>query len=475
MKFRLIALLALTAAFRIVAEPTPEQVETAMKKATNYLLDEVSTHGGFVALYTEDLSRCWGEVPARNSMIWIQDAGTTTVGKALLDVYRETGDPFYREALMKVANAIVAAQRPEGGWHYFHDFDPSGVEKWYEEVGSKAWGWEEFYHWDDNSTFDDDVTAGASDFLMDVYWETLDPRYKGPLMKALDFVLEAQYPLGGWPQRYPHPHGYSAYYTFNDGVTEGNIQLLWKAYKKFGNEEYRKAALRGMYFYIVSQNPPPQAGWSQAHELSLEPGGARSYEPKGLTTSSTQNNINALYRFYGMTGDRRFLRPIPDAIDWLESTKVPAEDSINGNTHPQFVELGTNKALYAHREGKSMEEGRYWVDYEAGNFPGHYGMQGKINIPQLRERYEEMSALSPEEAMDRYKKEKDKGKPVVGTNAEEVQTILDSLNEKGAWIEDLSMPDPTDWKYKPRTEFRGISVRTFAKNLRVLSAYLNRE
>jgi len=35
------------------------------------------------------------------------------------------------------------------------------------------------------------------------------------------------------------------------------------------------------------------------------------------------------------------------------------------------------------------------------------------------------------------------------------------------------MPDHTDWKYKPRTEFRGISVRTYAKNLRVLSAYLN--
>ncbi|MCA9439054.1 MAG: hypothetical protein KC978_24935, partial [Candidatus Omnitrophica bacterium] len=177
--------------------------------------------------------------------------------------------------------------------------------------------------------------------------------------------------------------------------------------------------------------------------------------------------------FYGMTGDRRFLRPIPDAIDWLETTKVPPEDSVDGNTHPQFVELGTNKALYAHREGKSMEEGRYWVDYEAGNFPGHYGMQGKIDIEGLRKKYEEMSALNPEEAMERYQKEKNK--PTIKTSPEEVQSILNSMIEKGTWIEDLSMPDHTDWKYKPRTEFRGISVRTFAKNLRALAAYLNRE
>jgi hypothetical protein len=176
-----------------------------------------------------------------------------------------------------------------------------------------------------------------------------------------------------------------------------------------------------------------------------------------------------------MTGDRRFLRPIPDAIDWLESTRIPPEDSIDGNTHPQFVELGTNKALYAHREGTCVEDGRYWVDHQRGNFPGHYGMQGKIDIESLRAEFESWSSLSPEEARERYQKDREVSKPSRETTAEEAQTLIEAMTEKGAWIENLSMPDHTDWKFKPRTEFRGISVRTFAENLRKLAGYLDRD
>ena len=405
-------------------------------------------------------------------MIWVQEPGTVGVGNLFLRIYQETGDPYYREELETVCAALIAGLRPEGGWHYFIDFDPTGIEQWYEEVGTKAWGWEEFYHWEDNSTFDDNVTAGATEFLLDVYKETLDPVYKEPLLKALDFILEAQYPLGGWPQRYPLSHGYSAYYTFNDGVMIRNIDVLWKAHRFFGDERYHDAAVRGMFFYLISQYRDPQAGWSQAHDLDLVPAGARSYEPKGLTTGTTTANIRDLQKFYRMTGDRRFLRGIPAALDWLENSTLPEGHSDQGHTHAEFVELGTNKPLYAHREGTSVDQGRYWVDYEPGNFPGHYGMQVRLDVPALRKEYQRHFEMSPEEAHAEYEASLKEEKNLPEVTADEVKSILDALDDRGAWVEDLSLSDHTDWKFKPRREFRGISTRTYTNNMHKLLSYL---
>ena len=77
-----------------------DAVPAAMKKASDFMMETVSNRGGFVSLYTEDLSERWGEVPARDSMIWVQDPGTVGVGRTLLEAYRTTGDarisPIFR-------------------------------------------------------------------------------------------------------------------------------------------------------------------------------------------------------------------------------------------------------------------------------------------------------------------------------------------------------------------------------------------
>ena len=460
--------------------PTAAEALAAMKRATDFMMNTVSTKGGFVDRYTEDLSERWGEVPARDSMIWVQDPGTVTVGEMLLDVYRATGDAGFLAEAKRTADALVLGQHPKGGWHYFIDFDAAGTPQWYEEVGSKCWGWEEFYHYYGNCTYDDDATTGAARFLLDLYMTTLDPAYRAPLDKALAFILESQYPIGGWPQRYPlrydHPdHGhpdYTSCLTFNDSVTVGNIFFLLDAYHQLGNEAYKEAAMRGMYFVVISQLGAPQAGWAQQYYLDLTPAGARSFEPQSVCTSTTHSNIRQLMTFYKMTGDRRFLRGIPDALDWLANSYLPPGHSDDGHTHAQFVELGTNKPLYAHREGTSREDGRYWVDYEPGNFPGHYGMQSRVDVDALRKEYLRVAALSPEEAMAEYAAQQDAVAPPQTIAPETARAILDGLDARGAWVEDLSVPDYLDWKYRPRRHFRGISTRTYVRNMRVLAAYV---
>ncbi|MFH1737639.1 MAG: pectate lyase [bacterium] len=464
------------------AAPGKEEVLSAMKKATDFMMNTVSTHGGFVDFYTEDLSERWGEIPARNTMIWVQDPGTVSVGRTLLEAYKATSDVEFLQAAEKAGDALVWGQHPSGGWHYFIDFDMSGVEQWYEEVASKAWGWEEFYHYYGNCTFDDDTTTGATDFLLDLYMTRLDPKYRVPLLKAITFILESQYPAGGWPQRYPlrydHPTDegpdYTSFYTFNDGVTVNNIWLLLKAYRQLGNEEYRKAAMRGMDFVIISQLGTPQAGWAQQYDMDLQPGKARNFEPKSVAPSTTVANIQYLMRFYKITGNRKYLRGIPDALDWLDNSHLPPGHSDQGHTHAQFVELGTNKPLYAHREGISIDQGRYWVDYEPGNFPGHYGMQLRIDLDALRKEYERVFALTPEEAMAEYQAQQNAATPTPDIAPETIQKLIDSLDKRGAWVEDLSAKDYTDWKNKPRRHFRGISTRTYTTNMVTFMNYLKK-
>ena len=171
------------------AEPGKAEVVSAMKKSTDYMMDTVSNRGGFVSMYTEDLSRQWGEVPARRSMIWVQDPGTVTVAKMLLEVHEATGEEVFLNAARQCADALIWGQLPCGGWNYLIDFEPEGTAKWYEEIGAHAWGWDEFYHFHGNATYDDLTTATAADFLLDLYTLTMDPAYRAAVMKVIEGML----------------------------------------------------------------------------------------------------------------------------------------------------------------------------------------------------------------------------------------------------------------------------------------------
>ena len=49
---------------------------------------------------------------------------------------------------------------------------------------------------------------------------------------------------------------------------------------------------------------------------------------------------------------------------------------------------------------------------------------------------------------------------------------ISRFDDKGAWVEEHSVKDFTDWKYKPRRDIRGISTRTFTTNMRTFINYL---
>ena len=377
---------------------TRAQVLDTMKRATTFMVEKVATEGGYVWSYLPDMSRRWGEIEARASMIWLQPPGTPSMGHLFLDAYHATGDAYYLRAAEGVARALIAAQHPAGGWNYVHDTaGDTSRREWYATVGRNAWRLEEFQHDWGNATFDDGGTSQSTLFLLRLYIEKHDPAIKAALDKAIQFVLDSQYPVGAWPQRFPlNPdfshHGkpdYTPYLTFNDDVAAGNVSLLIACYQALGDRRLLDPILRGMRAFVVTQQPAPQAGWALQFTPDLKPAGARTYEPTALATHGTGANIGHLIDFYRETGDPTFLARIPEALDWLDTVKSPPDvvALAGGQSHPTFVAVGTNKPIYVHRRGSNVINGEYYVNDDPRGTIGHYSSFRNIDTARLRQEY----------------------------------------------------------------------------------------
>jgi PelA/Pel-15E family pectate lyase len=432
------------------AAQSRSEIERTMKRATTFMVEKVSTNGGYVWSYLPDMSRRWGEIEAKPTMIWVQPPGTATMGHLFLDAYHATGDEYYYQAAAKAADALIWGQHRSGGWNYFIDFagQPS-TRDWYATIGKNAWRMEEFQHYSDNATFDDAGTSEAMQLLLRLYVEKHDPRYRPALEKAIAFVLESQYPIGGWPQRWPHdPHypEYATYITFNDDVAAQNIKFLVMAYQALGDTRVVDPIIRAMNVFLVTQLGDPQPGWGLQHSLDLKPAGARTYEPLALDTGTSAANLRQLMSFYRMTGETKFLARIPEALDWLESVRIPAGQP-NGGKFPTFVELGTNRAIYVHRRGSNVVNGEYYWDYSPEATLGHYSAFRAIDLAALRREYEELKSASPADLvkasplqatgqipLPRYfVVDLDAGSDLNATAATTPSQLIRTLNDQGWW------------------------------------------
>ncbi len=522
-----VIMLALTGALSH-AQPAEADVRQAMKRATRFMVEEVSYNGGYVWSYSPDMSRRWGELEARETMIWVQPPGTATMGHLFLDAYHATGDEYYYQAAEKAARALIWGQHPSGGWNYLIDFaGEASLKNWYQTIGANGWRLEEFQHYYGNATFDDGGTAEAAKFLLRLYTEKLDPTYKPALESAIGFVLDAQYPIGGWPQRFPLMYEYSrngkpdytSYITFNDDVAPENIEFLIMCYQALGDTRVLDPIIRGMNVFLVTQLGQPQPGWALQYTQDLKPAGARSYEPRALSAGTTEGNIEQLMLFYRMTGESKFLARIPEALDWLDDIQLPRNRVKDGRTHPTFVEIGTGDTLYLHRQGSNVVNGSYFTSDDPKHLIAHYSSARHIDVERLRQKYQTLVGMPVDDVVSTSPL-KAKGKidlpefftlkeihvsdlntrsnlkQELKSNNELVQRLLDGLNNRGYWPTPLNYttnpyigagpekPTQGDYRstnvgdkwdtspYRTNDPIIGISTGVYIKNMAELIRYL---
>lgn len=444
-----------------------EDILTTMKRATRFMRENAAVNGGYVWAYSSDLSTRWGEMEAFPTMIWIQPPGTATVGHLYLDAYHATGDEYFYEAAVEVGLSLIDAQHPSGGWNYLHDFaGEESTQHWYDTIGKNGWRLEEFHHYYGNATFDDAGTAESSQLMLRLALENDDERFEQALERTIRFIIDSQYENGGWPQRYPFVddapdlHGrpdYTRYVTFNDDVAGENIKFLLMVWQTTGDQRALDTIYKAMNVFPATQQPAPQAGWGLQHTLDeLAPIGARSYEPDALVTSTTAGNISLMLDFYQWTGDERFLKRIPEALDWLESVRLSGNEiKMPGREFPTFIEIGTNRALINHRRGSNVVNGEYYHDYDTEKPIVHYSQWRAIDLDGLRMRYEALLSMPRQKviASSPFDRQPDFKLPPYFTTSRievsdlnstgpttterptpsEIATIIGSLNDEGYW------------------------------------------
>lgn len=510
------------------ARPQKRAAVAAMKAATRFMTDKVSHQGGYVWSYLPDFSRRWGEMEAKPSMIWVQPPGTGTMGHAFLDAYHATGDEQFWKAAEAAVKALIAGQHPSGGWNYLIDTaGDASIKDWYDTVGANGWRLEEFQHYYGNATFDDAGTSEAMQLILRMYLEKREEQYLPALERSIRFVLDSQYPVGGWPQRFPRVpaqglHGlpdYTGYITFNDDVAGENIKFLVMVYQTLGDARVLDPIKRAMDCFVVTQQPQPQPAWGLQHTVDdLKPAGARSYEPKSFVSHTTGINCASLMTFYELTGDRKYLARIGEALDWIESIRLPANLIKDGREYPTFLEIGTNKPMFLHRRGSNVVNGQYYLNSDPTGVVVHYGSTRAIQLAALRERLARLEGMSGEEAsknsplkarglqlpkffttqnieVSDLNAEGGRVAPSAPTE-EKVAQLVSGIGPEGYWVTPLretshpyagpgsATPAPGDFSqtrvgdatdtspYITDNPVPGISVAAFIQNMAVLSQYV---
>ncbi len=450
--------------------PLVEEARMALSKAINFFRKEVAVHGSYVWRYSADLKKRWGESEATETEGWVQPPGTPSVGMAYLRAYEATGEKSFLDAAVEVAKALTETQLASGGWDYRIDFHPERRKRWFYRKDIEA-GEQDQKGRRNLSIYDDDNTQSALRFLMrvDVALKGRDKEIRKAVEYGLTKLMEAQYPNGAWPQRYdgnppdPNKHpavsarypaqwskthpgkGYEYWrlYTLNDRVMGTIIQTLLEAHRLYGKQEYLKAACKGGDFLILAQMPDPQPAWAQQYNFQMEPAWARRFEPPAIAAAESANAVQTLIELYLATGDEKYLRPIPKALEWFKRSQLP-----NGRW-ARFYELKTNRPLYVNS--------RYELVYEPKDLREDYAFEGEFGIPRLFKTFERLKREgrekllaertrkpTPEELQQRAKELEPK-----------VRQIIASLDERGRWVEGGY-----------------INTRTFIRNVETLANYI---
>lgn len=458
-----------------------------MEKATAFIRT-IATEGGYLWRYSPDLKERAGENVATPTQIWVQPPGTPSMGMAFLRAYEATGDARYLDAAKAAANALAIGQLESGGWDYLVEFDPKLSANWYRRSDVGQVQPLAAARRKNISTFDDDNTQSAIRLLLAVAdasknaSEPRDRRIREARDYALQKLLEAQRPNGGWPQRwtgtpvdakeypvqrarfpqtYPREYpktNYMGHYTLNDNTHRDCVTTLLEAGQRLGRPEFRAAALKGGDFLLLAQMPEPQPGWAQQYNAQLEPAWARAFEPPCVCSNEAGGAMRLLVDLYLETGDEKYLEPLPRAIAYYRRSEIAP------GVWARMYELQTNTPIYGDRDGKI----KYRVEDLTPERQTGYSWKSSYGLPGIFSYYEEVKAAGRSAILaQRRKAEADtktaKGKAARAKALEpRVRAAIETLDPQGRWLSSGGRKAPG----------QHITTTAYIANLRTLADYL---
>ncbi len=288
----------------------------------------------------------------------------------------QSGEFYAGDEAIRIADNVLLYQRNTGGWpknidmaRLLSDKDETALRK---AKGRK------------DSTLDNGATHTQMRYLARVYDATKLECFRQAFLTAVDYLLEAQYANGGWPQFYPwEPNAdYSRYITFNDGAMIGAMSILRdiaekRLYYTFVDEGRRRKAERavqkGIECILKCQIivDGRRTAWCQQHdEKTFGPRPARIYEKVSICGAESVGVVQFLMSIDNPKPE--VIEAVQGAVAWFDSARLTGIRQINkpdeskggrydkvivrDTTAPpmwaRFYEIGTNRPIFCGRDGK---------------------------------------------------------------------------------------------------------------------------
>jgi PelA/Pel-15E family pectate lyase len=279
-----------------------------------------------------------------------------------------------------VAENMLLYQRSNGGWpkHFpanknvDYNKELSGDEKLALLAGYAA---------GIDATIDNNATTKEIRYLAKAYNQTNNEQYLNAAKRGIDYLLNAQYANGGWPQFFPDQSGYRSQVTFNDNAMVNVLNVLYDVVNKrneldiFDNQYQFKCVdpvLRGVTCILqtqLKQKGKLTAWCAQYNAKTLQPEMARKFELASLSGSESVGIVRFLMRIEKPSP--AIIASVNAAIEWFDKVKivgykyvdVPAAQEKSGKDRilvedsgsivwARFYDIETNEPIFAGRDSQ---------------------------------------------------------------------------------------------------------------------------
>lgn len=299
------------------------------------------------------------------------------------EIIRKSDAAWFATADAKrVAENVLLYQRDIGGWPKNIQMQDELTEKQKKDlIALKKTAVE--------TTTDNGATCQEMLFMSRMYAQVKDERYRESFLKGLNYLLEAQYANGGWPQFYPLKKGYYTHITYNDDSMV-NIMNVIKAVADESDyysikpskeivEKCRKSFDKGIDCILKTQykqNGVLTAWCAQHDEVTLAPANARAFELASLSGYESTKIVLLLMSIDKPS--REVVTAVKSAVEWFQKTKITNLEEkrvLNdagkiidkkmipvANAKPiwaRFMDLETNEPFFCDRDGikkKSLDQ-----------------------------------------------------------------------------------------------------------------------
>ncbi|MFC4211963.1 pectate lyase [Pedobacter lithocola] len=183
-----------------------------------------------------------------------------------------------------------------------------------------------------HATFDNRATSREIIYLVKAYKKSQNKNYLKAAERGLDFILEAQYPNGGWPQYYPDKALYRSEITYNDDAMVNVLNILqdiatqtndFEVVNSIYIEKAKTAVLKGIDCILktqVKQGDNLTIWAAQYDKNTLQPAKARAFEPASLSTSESASVVRFLMQFKNPSAEIK--NSITAAVKWFSDYKI---------------------------------------------------------------------------------------------------------------------------------------------------------